>query len=268
MESLGNFLKGHITHKWQSWGLNPGSQAAETEPSGMSYAALTLAGSQGEKKLPISFEPQGKNPLPPTYYNSLSVTSDRRAAQHTWAAPAAHRPSALNSSHRSELPAATLVLTSRQINAFRSSLSSPVLGRPGRSCSFQASFILNSVSKQHFPPSTPLIPGRSPPHLSASPTVSTTHFLSPIRTIKVHTLLTGKQGRNIFFFSVFLTAPSFCYLGPLPSLSTLNNNEKEKEKKGMRSSHKAGTILPTVFCTTKFTFLKYCLNLFSKNIFL
>lgn len=117
----------------------------------------------GERKLPISFEPQGKNPLPPTYYNSLSVTSDRRAAQHTWAAPAAHRPSALNSSQRSELPAATLVLTSRQINGFRSSLSSPVLGRPGRSCSFQASFILNSVSKQHFPPSTPLIPGRSPP---------------------------------------------------------------------------------------------------------
>ena len=154
------------------------------------------------------------------------------------------------------------------MNGFWSSLSSPALGRPGRSCSFQASFILNSVSKQHFPPSTLLIPGSSPsPRLPDSPTVSTTHFLSPIRTIKVHTLLTGKQGRNIFFFLVFLSQHLPFVTWVLSPLSPRSITMKKK-KKGMHSSHKAGTIFPTVFCTMKFTFLKYCLNLFSKNIFL
>ena len=52
--------------------------------------------------------------------------------------------------------------------------------------------------------------------LQAASWVSTTHFLSPLRTTEVCTLLISKQGRDIFF--VFPTALSFCYSGPLFSL--------------------------------------------------
>lgn len=182
-------------------------------------------------------------------------------------------------------------LTSRshlgQMNGLPCLHSPPSLGLSGHLCSFQESFVSKLCLQAIITSQCPLHPweeevlplllcqSQLPPFsLLCRPaqtalSLPSHHLLSCIRIIQVHALfllLVGKQGGNTFSSS--LSSPQHLHFVTWVPSRLSHAQLQSKKEKDMHFRREPGTIFPTTFCTTKFNFLKYCLNLFSKNIFL
>lgn len=209
--------------KRRRWSLNPDQQAPEPELKQYTVPCWPWGETRTKRELLISLTPQ-ENPLPSHYHNPLSFACDRTAVQNTSLQLTAPVPAdsfcpKCKSSQWTQNSSLHVPIWGRWMGLPASSW-----GLPGHSRSFQDSFLLKLClqatitiqcplhpREEGVLPSCSSLPIQLPPcSLFCRPaqtalSLLSYHFLSYIRIIQPHTLfllLSGKQGRNIFFSSL------------------------------------------------------------------